>query len=495
MSGVISIPAPVGGWDVRTALADMEEDTASILDNWFPGIGRVDIRPGYTSYATGLEGNVETLAEFVNGSNRTFIGFANNKIWNISTSGAASDITNAMTITNNRWDWVNFDSKMGLVNGSDAPLEVATDGTTVSTMTVSGPTIANLIGIHAFSNRTYFWEDDSQSVWYSAVDTLGGTLTEYQLGRVGNFGGKLIAMETWTHDGGAGTDDFAAFFMETGETIIYNGTNPTDWVLVGIFYMGKLVSQRSVIQVAGDVVAVTSDGYISLQGALTQGRITERGLISNQINPAVTEDIEQSGSNWGWEAFLFPARNMLMFNIPLSTNTTYEQHVFNTNTGKPCRFKKIPARTWGLYNDEAYFGGSGTVFKFADGYDDNGTNIDCDALTAVTYLGSRVRNKHLVAIQPVTKSDGQVAISCKAEADFKLPTVSYETPTFEGGDSDWDTATWDVDPWSSGGLISQEWKQSEAYGYNFRTRVRVRTKGQLVKWFAINYMAEPGGLV
>lgn len=495
MSGVLAIPAPVRGWDVKTALADMHEDSASILDNWFPGVGRVDIRPGYTSYATGLGGDVETLAEFINGANRKFLAFANNKIWNISSSGAASDITNSATITNNRWDFVNFDGKMGLVNGADAPLQVAADGTTVSSLTLTGPTANNVIGVHSFSGRTYFWEDGSQSFWYSAVNTLGGTLTEFQLGRIGNFGGRLVTMQSWTHDSGAGTDDFATFFMESGEVIVYSGTDPSSFVLVGVFYLGSLVSQRSVIQFAGDIVAVTTDGYISLDGALSQGRITERGLLSDQINPAVSEQIEQNGNNFGWESFLYPAGNMLIFNIPLATNKTYDQHVFNTNTGAPCRFKKIQARTWGLYKDEAYFGGDGVVYKFDVGYSDDGMNIDCDAVTGATYLGSKARNKHVVGIQPVTSSDGRVVISCAVGADFKLPVVGYKNPSFEGGDSAWDSAVWDTDLWSAGGFITQDWKQSTSYGYNFRTRVRVRTRGQLVKWYAINYMFEGGGVI
>ena len=495
MSSVLAIPAPVRGWDVKTALADMDEDAASVLDNWFPGVGRVDIRPGYTSYATGLEGNVETLAEFINGSNRKFLAFANNKIWNITAAGAAVDITNSMTITSNRWDWVNFDGKMGLVNGADAPLQIATDGTTASTLTLTGPTAANVIGVHAFSGRTYWWEDDSQSFWYSAVNTLGGTLTEFQLGRIGNFGGKLVKMESWLRDGGAGVDDLAVFFMSSGEVIVYSGTDPASFSLVGVFYLGSLVSARSVIKYAGDIVAVTSDGYISLNGAISQGRVSERGLLSDQINPAVTDEIEENAQNWGWEAFLYPAGNMLMFNIPRATNTTYDQHVFNTNTGAPCRFKRINARTWGLYNDEAYFGGSGVVYKFDDGYDDAGVNIDADAVPGCTYLNSRARNKHVVAVQPVTSSDGRVAVACDVAADFKVPNVAYENPTFEGGASDWDTADWDDAAWSSGGFITQDWKHITSYGYNFRARVRVRTKGQLVKWYSTNYMFENGGLV
>jgi len=496
MANALPITAPVGGWDVRSALADMPQDRASLLDNWFPSTGRVDVRGGHTEYATGLEGDVETLAEFINGATRTFLGFANNKIWNISASGAASDITNSMTITSNRWQWACMDGKMGLVNGSDAPLEVATDGTTVSTMTLSGGmTVANVVGINIFQSRSYFWEDDSQDFYYSAVNALGGACTVFPLSRVGQFGGKLLAMGTWTKDAGDGMDDIAVFFMSSGEVIVYAGTDPASFSLIGVFRIGSPIAIRGAVKLGGDLAIITKDGYEALKGVISKGRLGESGLISKQINPAVTEAAQSYGDNFGWQAFHYPRGNMVIFNIPLATNKTYNQHVFNTYTGAPCRFKGINSRCWGLFNDRAYFGGSGSVFLFDDGFDDNGANIDADCITATTYLNSRGRQKLVTAIQPVASSDGLIAMAVSTEADFKQPTVSYDNTVFQGGSSDWDTADWDTADWSSGNQITRDWESMGAFGYSFSTRVRLRTKGQLVKWYSINYMFEPAGLV
>ena len=493
---VKSISAPVGGWDVKSSLADMPEDRASVLDNWFPTTGRVDMRKGYTEYATGLEGDVETLAEFINGSVRTFLGFANNKIWNISSSGAASDITNSMTITSNRWQWACMDGKMGLVNGSDAPLQVATDGTTVSTMTLSGGmTVANVIGINVFQNRSYFWEDDSQDFYYSAVNALGGACTVFPLSRVGQFGGKLIAMGTWTKDAGDGMDDIAVFFMSSGEVIVYAGTDPASFSLIGVFRIGAPVATRGAVKLGGDLVVITKDGYEALKGVISKGRLGDSGLISKQINPAVTEAAQSYGDNFGWQAFHYPRGNMLIFNVPLATNTTYNQHVFNTYTGAPCRFKGINARCWGLFNDRAYFGGNGSVFLFDDGFDDNGSAIDCNCITANTFLGSKSRNKLVTGIQPFSASDREIKLSVAVAADYKLPGVSYITNTFVGGASDWNDADWDVDEWSSGDTITNNWLSADSFGYNFRANVRLRGTGQQVKWYSINYMFEPAGLI
>jgi len=486
-----NVPAPVGGWNTKDSLADMAEDNAPILDNWFPREGRVDVRPGYSSYATGMTGDVETLAEYIDGSNRKFIAAANSKLWNISSAGAASEIGTGYT--NNRWDTINMDGKIGLCNGQDTTLQW--DGTTLSTLTITGVTSSTLIGCNVFSGRSYWWADNSQSIWYSAVNTLGGSLTEFNLSRVGQFGGKVMAMGTWTYDAGDGPDDFAVFFMSGGDTLVYQGTSPSDFSIVGVFKLGEIVARRGIIKLGGDLLAMTTDGYISLKGAISQGRVTDRGILSDQINPTVTENIKALKSNFGWQAFHYPRGNMLMFNVPLSTNTTYQQHVFNTNTGSPCRFKNIPSRCWGIYNDKAYFGGSGVVYLFDDDTDDIGNNIEADAQPAWNYLGDKSLQDHVTAVQPVMASTGAIAISIHVEADFKKPTVGYMDTTFVGGASSWGTATWNVDEWSGGDQITREWQNTEAFGFTVSPRVRVRKKGQEIKWYSINYMHNRGGLV
>jgi len=47
-AGVASLPAPVGGWNARDSLANMESTDAVILDNLFPTVSSVNLRGGYT---------------------------------------------------------------------------------------------------------------------------------------------------------------------------------------------------------------------------------------------------------------------------------------------------------------------------------------------------------------------------------------------------------------------------------------------------------------
>lgn len=488
---VKSIPAPVSGWNTKDALADMPEDTASVLDNWFPQEGRVEVRPGYTSYATTLGGNVESLMEYVSGSTRKLLAAANGNIWDISSAGAGSSLGSGFT--NNRWQHINMDGKMGFVNGTDTPQQYS--GSTISTLTITGTglTSSNLIGCNVFQNRSYWWEDNSQDFWYSAVNTLGGALTKFPLSRVGQFGGKLIAMSTWTHDAGDGMNDTAVFFMSSGEVIVYQGTDPEDsfWSLVGVFRVGAPFSIRGAKKIAGDLIAITKDGYISLNQMINKGRIGDAGKVSKQINPSVIAATEAYSSNFGWEIFHYPKANMMIFNVPVSTSTI-NQHVFNTNTGAPCRFKGLNAFCWGLYSDEAYFGGGSTVYKLT-GFTDNGAAIDCDCVTASTYLGKKEIQKLVTAVQPHTVSDGKVSLNIKVEADFKTPIAQYKTADFVGGDSDWDTADWDTASWASGNNPQNDWQSASAFGYSLSANVKARIIGQLVKWYSLNYLFKPGG--
>lgn len=495
MAKTFPTPAPVGGWNTRDAIAAMPEDTASILDNWFPNIGRVDIRPGYTTHATGLSGNIETLAAYESATNSIFIAAANGGFYNVTSAGAVGAAL-ASGFTSNRWQHANMDGKIGFVNGTDTPQQY--DGTTFGTMTLTGTglTATNVIGINIFQSRSYFWEDNSQDFWYSAVDTLGGALTKFPLSRVGQFGGKLLAMGTWTRDAGDGMNDLAVFLMTSGEVIVYSGTNPgSDFSLIGIFRIGAPLSIRGIAKIGGDLVVILKDGYASLQKVINQDRVGDAGYISNQIGPSVTSVTQQYGDNFGWEVFHYPRGNMLIFNIPLATNATYNQHVFNTNTGAPCRFKGINARCWGLYKDKAYFGGSGVVYLFDNGFSDNGGAIDADALTAETYLNPKNTQKLLTAAQVIMRSDVAIALSIAIQPDFKRPDVAYRTDVVDTGSSDWDTATWDEATWTSGNLDSKAWYSMGSMGYSFRARVKIRENGQLVKWYSINYMYEPGGLI
>lgn len=492
MAKVKPVPAPVGGWNARDSLDGMKEDEAYLLDNWIPDVGKCRLRNGYSSYATGMTSNVETLAEFNSGATHKFLAASNGNIWDISSAGAASSLGSGFG--NNRWQWVNFDAKLGLVNGADAPQVY--DGSTLGAMTISGSglTVSTLIGVNSFKSRTYFWANNSQDFWYSAVDTLGGALTKFPLSRVGTFGGYLMSMSTWTRDGGAGADDLAVFTMSSGEVIVYSGSDPgSDFSLIGIFHIGAPLSIRGTVKIGADLVVMTKNGYVPLSKVLPGLQNTQ--AISDQISGAVSDAAQSFASNYGWQAILYPRGNLLMFNVPATTNATYYQHVFNTITGKPCRFKGINARCWGIFQDKLYFGGSGSVYLFDDGASDNGSNIEGDAITAPNYLGSRGNQKLLTGIQAILSSDGDLPVATAIGVDFTIPSIPVNASTYAASGAVWDTATWDDADWTGGDVVTKQWHSASGMGFNFMTRLKVAVNSQTANWYSTNYMFKPGGLI
>ena len=171
-----TIPAPIGGWNKRDALDIMPPQDAVTLDNWFPGTGKVVLRRGYSNHVTSGIGssNVDTLVEYNAGTVRQLLAGANGNIYDVSSS-TASSLKSGLSA--NRWETVNFNGSMGWVNGTDTPLVY--DGSSFSNMTVSGTglTVTDLRGIMVHQSHTFFWENNSQDFWYSAVNTLGGSLT------------------------------------------------------------------------------------------------------------------------------------------------------------------------------------------------------------------------------------------------------------------------------------------------------------------------------
>ncbi|NDE81357.1 MAG: hypothetical protein EB037_10650, partial [Actinobacteria bacterium] len=87
-NNVASLPAPVGGWNARDALANMAPTDAVTLENLFPGVSSVALRGGYVEHATGMSGQVETLMTYNGGSSDKMFAIVGGKIYDVTSSGA-----------------------------------------------------------------------------------------------------------------------------------------------------------------------------------------------------------------------------------------------------------------------------------------------------------------------------------------------------------------------------------------------------------------------
>lgn len=492
---VHSTPSPIGGWNARDSIDQMAETDAVVLDNWFPDEGDCAVRKGFTELVNGLGGNVEMLAEYHSGATQKFLAAANGKFFDITSAGTATQIGSAFS--SNRWQFLNFNGQIGFVNGTDHPQKYA--GSAVSSMTISASavgTVASFIGIQSFKSRTYFWTDSSQDFYYSGINALGGTLTRFPLSRVCQTGGKLITIQTWSRDAGDGMDDIIIFIMSTGELIAYQGSNPadaSDWALVGVYKLGLPVSIRGAVKYGGDVVVITDLGYFPVSSAF-QG-VNLQSAISDKISKAVRTAVSNYKSNYGWQAIYYPNGHWLVFNIPVTTNITYHQHVMNTITGAWCRFTGMNARCWGMYNGDLYFGGNGSVYQANSGASDNSSDIEAIGQPAYTYLGNRAKRKVMSALQPVFSTDGNLNFSLSLGTDFSTPSTLSPQRSAEAAGATWGTAVWNTAEWAGGLSIINDWRITPGIGYNVSPRLAITVNGLDVRWYSTQYMYKDAGII
>lgn len=472
MSSVETIPSPLGGWNTVDSPTEIPSNQAYVLDNLIPGTSSVYTRKGYASWSTSVgSGNVDSLFELRVGTLAKMIAASGGSIYDCSTLGVATSLKSGFV--NNQWNGAVFNATLGLVNGVDAPQIY--DGSTVTAMTVSGPSdITQINNIITFKNRTYFSVKNSQDFWYSGLSTMGGALTMFPLSKVGNFGGNLIAIQTLTNDGGDGQDDLFCCFMSTGEIIIYNGTDPgSDFVLVGIFRAPRPLTSRAIVKFGPDVFFVTNNGFLTISTLLPLSYGKDNSQLNRFIKGAASTAAASFPTDFGWQVLECPAENLLIVNVP-QTNNQFVQYVMNVNTSSWCRFTNINARCWCVFGNDLYFGSnSGVVFKYQTPYTDNGTSIT--AAYTTPYLSLKAGQSRTSAFRPRFRLDADVAMTVSSSVDFQPWTTPYSV-SFSSIGAEWG------DPWGSPWAVSNS---SIAYlsfnkvGYNVSAAMTFTSAGAL----------------
>lgn len=495
--GTGTLHAPVGGWNTRDALAAMKQEYAIKMDNWFPDQGKITIRKGFASHATGIgSGAVESLLEYNGLSANKMFACGNSAIYDATSAGAVG-AASVSALTNNRWQYVNIGTAGGqflfCCNGADTARTF--DGTSWANSTLTGPTLANLIWCNTHQTRLFVGEINKLSFWYGGANAITGAFSEFSLAGVAKRGGFIMAMGTWTRDGGAGPDDVAVFLTSEGEAILYSGTNPGDasvWSLVGVFRVGNPIGRRCLFKAGSDLILICEDGFLPMSAVLPIDRAQSQTVaISDVIQPTVSESVRSYGTVYGWQGLVYPKGKMLIFNVPLAANTTAHQYTFNSITGAACRFTGVNANCWGILNNNAYFGGiDGTVYKFDTGTSDNSADIQTDLQQAFSYFGKKSTNKLFKLIRPIFESTGSFSPVIMFNVDFGTnPTTT--TPTVSSGGPLWDTAVWDTDVWG-GEIILKQWISVSGTGFCASARMRVDTNEHTISLLATDFVYQQG---
>lgn len=487
-SGRNTIPASIRGWNARDGLASMKDDYAITMRNYFPELGRARLRRGYNTFVEGLGGAVETLFAHVSGTVDKLIACANGNIWDTNT---ATPTSLASGFTSNRWQTASFNGHTIMVNGEDAPARVLPDGTVTTThgwtAASGGPTLdpANLVSVMPFKQRLFFVEKDTARLWYGPVASIQGELTSFNLGLVVPEGGNLMAIGTLTLDSGFGVDDLFVAFFDSGAVAVYQGTDIADsnrWGLVGIFRIGNVIGRRPLLKFGGDLIAITTDGYVPVRSLLGTERERKGLALSDAISPAVSEAARNVGTAFGWQPMLHTPANWLMVNVPAATATV--QHVMNTQTGAWCEFTGWPAHCWGRWKDRLFWGGAdGKVYEANVGLSDGGGNIEGDIQSAYKYFkGSD--DKRFTMIRPIIESDGGASYAVGTSTDF-APVAPLEAPgSIAESRQAWADLTWADWSWGPPGRFTKAWRTINRTGAALSVRLRTSTRGVRVSLYA-----------
>lgn len=475
-----SIPAPIGGWDAKNAIAAMPIQNAVILDNWIPRAGYIELRRGFVPQVTGTPGPVESMiADRSSSSGDKLFAASNGGLYDVTTQGSPLGAPVFTGATSNRWNSTAFANAAGAwtvaLNGKDAPIgyNAGTWAALPTLSNVGSPTLDPTKLFNGFSHkgRLFFLEEGTLRVWNPAAGAVGGVCTLLDLSSIFSKGGRLICGANWSWQFGITADDFAVFMTDQGQVAIYQGIDPTDatnWSLIGIYDLGPPLGPKALMKYGGDLAVVTADGVIPLSQGLRLDRSQEAqvALTANIMN-AFSAAVKAYRGNFGWQGLLYPGTSpsddptaaggsLAIFNIPIATLGASMQYVQNVLTGAWCRFPGFSqgaagAFCWELANGNVYFGSTAGVYQWDQGSSDNGISITGEVLSAFSGHGAPGREKQYTAVRPLMNAPALVQPALDININYQQ-TAPTAVPTV-------------IDQGSTEPMIRYDWTSVGSIGY------------------------------
>ena len=500
-----TLPAPIGGLNVRDSLDTMNESDAIVMDNYLPADTKVRLRRGYVGYAE-LGAPVHTLAEYKQASVRRFFACGGGAVWDISDKKKLRKV--ADNFINNDWQYCQFKNRLIWVNGFDLPqvfyIDNGIERWENAAFSGDGLMPQKLANVAVCKQRLFFVEKGTLAYWYSdEVGNVQGLLKRFDLSTVFRHGGELLAISPWTQDGGLGMDDLTVFITTEGEVAVYSGNSPDnadDWSLRGVYRMSRPIGSRCVMQYQGDIVIISEDGYVPLSKALSLDKAnSSQFAFSDKIRGLVLDRTKTNGNKFGWQAIIYGRGGYALFNVPVARQ--FEQHVVNVASGAWCRFTAIRSFCWGVFCNRLYFGSDQGVYLFDEGYSDNGTPICGHVEQAFSNLGNP-NLKRIQLINPRTKSSAKFALVVYTNMDFAAQNLDYAENIGDFGGTKWDNSVWSTlanptgTKWATlKGKIRSRWIGNNATGFKAGVVFKTKTRGNLIEWYDTGFRYEQGNSI
>lgn len=501
-----NVPAPVGGWNTRDALAEMDPLDAPILDNWFPRAGQVISRGGALNYSTGMTGSAQATFQYspTSGTKKLYSS-SNAGVYDVTAGGAVGAV--AKVATNGYINTVNFANSAGTsflwcCNGTDVPFYF--DGAAWTDTVITGiATPANLTFPTVFKHRIFAVEKNTMNVWYLPVDSIQGVASKLPFGNFLKLGGSIISIGSWTLDAGEGPDDLFVVVSSEGQIAIYKGTDPSSassWAIVGVFYVGIPLGRRCMFQLGGDVGIMTENGAFLLSKLLQAGTVNYVTALSNKIQNTWAAVVKQQGvTTLGWDAVVYPQFDALVINVPSVASFGAQQFVMNTVTGAWCSFSGWDLLSMVVFNAQLYYTtAAGNLVKAWDPSNalvsDNGNDIVTTAHCAYNYFGSKTMLKKVELFRLLLTYNGSIQVSWNVSADYQsvgLSSLTLRSTSALG--SLWDAILWNTHYWASVAALFKYWRSvAHVPGYALALWLQTATKDSNLTWAGTDYILHGG---
>lgn len=503
---VVSVPAPIGGWNTRDPLAAMKPTDAIVLDNIFPQSSDVILRKGFVPYASVATGDaLATLLAYnaPTGTNIMF-GASDNGIYEITadTQNSVPDVALTSGAVQSTMITTAGGSFLWCCNGADKAMYydgfawVVLDGT--STPALTGVTSTAVVNLSLFKSRLFLVCNNSLSIWYLPVNSIAGAAAEFPLGAIFRKGGYVVATESWTLDGGDGSDDRFVIITSEGEVAIYVGIDPSNaatWALVGVYQLAAPTGRRCFIRLGSELGVMTASGLLPLSKAIIAFKVSKSSVLSDKVQNSFSEYYQSGKIYDSWCMALFSDYNMLIMNVPINATISY-QFVMNTLTGAWCRFTNMNATHYFVFDGLLFFCNGNQIYRAWVGESDNGDLIVARVRQAYSNLGYPARIKRIQMLRMLMAMTNPTSVRIAIDADYTNELNVRSTAGSIGvSGSVWDTARWDEATWAGYINIAQWRKVFHKHGHTLSLRIEFSAKQTSLTWTATNFIIEPGGML
>ena len=452
--------APTKGINAQSNLMAMRPDEALVLENWIPYPDALEMRPGSADHVTGAVSPLKRLWTYASSAGvESMWATSDTGIYNVSVAGAlpaaAIALTNGATIATSIATGAN--NYLMVVNGVDTLKQY--DGAAWTAIATFGATAtSNYSYIETYRQRLYLIRKNTLTIEYLPVNSIAGATVTYDTGAIFRRGGKLVALGTWTIDGGVGAEDKLVAVTSQGEVAVFAGSDPAssaNWSLQGVYYIGKPLGAQPLTKASGDLIYVSEVGIFPISKALQSVAINYTESISKNIQPILSTLADSFGALDGWQALFQPAIPLLIINIPSSPVRV--QYCYQLNSGGWCSFAGWNANNFGLFQQTLYFCTDTGVQKVT-GTADGSSEIVSTMLSAYSRLGL-ARTKRVTAMKPYFQPLSPFSYILAMANDFETnPGGAVIPPSSTTPYSLWGSALFGSSYWASTSAVLQDWQ-------------------------------------